>query len=124
MDSIDLEQINNSVEPNQKLYIACFVLGILTIVTAIMMTVYIPFVLGGVGIILGILSKGQLLHLPKQAEIGISAAIVGLVLNIVIMVSSFYTVFTNPEAYSQFNSTFEQVYGESFEDALVEMGIK
>lgn len=105
-------------EPNQGFVTASLILGILTVMTAVMMTVYIPFILGGISIILAILSKGKLPRLPKMAQKGIIISIAGIILNIVIVVGSFYTVFHNPQARAEFDTMFEQVYGESFDEMV------
>jgi len=108
-------------EPNQALYVASLVLGITAIVTAVMMTVYIPFICGGVSIILAILSKGQFPSLHKQAKLGILLATIGIVLNIIVVSTSVYQVFTNPDLKKQLNDTFVTMYGESYDDMMNEI---
>lgn len=114
---------NNSEvrEPNRALYTASLVMGIITLITAVMMTVYIPFICGGVGIILAILSRqpGQALH--KHAQLGILLAVIGIILNVIIVSTSVYAVFTNPDLKQQLNDTFVQMYGVSFDDMLYEI---
>ena len=105
-------------EPNQSMYTAALILGVITLVSAVMMTVYLPFVFGGLSIIFGILSRGQNRKLPGQAKTGIIIAVAGLVLNIGIIAGSFYLVFNNPEVRKQFDITFEQMYGESFDEMM------
>lgn len=103
---------------NQGMIKAARVLGILTIVSACLMTVYLPYIFGGICVILAVLSMGDARKLDKQAQFGVMLAVVGMVFNTIIIVSSVYTVFTNPEAYSQFNEMFNQVYGTDFQDML------
>jgi len=100
----------------QGLVKASMVLGILTITSACLMTVYLPFIFGGISIILAILSMGEGRGLAPNARLGVILSIIGIVANIVIVASSVYTVFTNPEAYSQFNQMFSQIYGMDFKD--------
>lgn len=111
----------NYREPNQGLYTASMILGIVAIISTFLLTVYVPFIAGGCSIMLGILSRGQLPKLPDKARIGITTAIIGMVLNIAIVGGSFYAVFTNPELKTQFDAAFEEMYGESFEDMIEDM---
>ena len=108
-------------ESNQSLYTAAFVLGILTIVTTLMMTVYVPLILGGIAIIIAIISRADNEKLNRQASLGMKLAICGLILDIVLIGGSFYAVFTNPDARQEVNSTFEQMYGQSFDELLEEI---
>lgn len=123
----------NSSFPNQPGYVpprkspadgmitAAMVLGIAAIVSAVMMTVYFPFVLGGISIIMALLSKGHEPKMVPKAKIGIICSIIGLVLNVTIIVGSIYTVFSNEAAYQQFDQMYEYFYGESFSDTYEEL---
>lgn len=103
--------------PN-KLAQASMVLGIVAVLTAVSGTVYLPFLFGGVGIILAILSKGYSNTLPTKALVGIIACIASLILNFFILGSTLYLVFNVPEYQQQFNQIYEQFYGESLDDTL------
>ena len=75
-------------------------LGIATIITALMGTVYIPFMLGGLAIILGILSRGSKATLCRTVKFGIVTAVIGLVINtgvVVVVAARVYSLFTVPE---------------------------
>ena len=123
---MDINNWDNTrnIEPNQGFCNAAIILGGLSIITAVMMTVYLPFILGGIGIILAILSKGSQSVLPRISRTGVKLAIAGIILNICIVGGSFYTVFTNPEAKSEFYAVFEQMYGMSFDEMLNQMQIE
>lgn len=108
-------------QPNQSLYQASMILGVLTIITTVMMTVYIPYILGGLAIILGVLSRGELKSFHKSAKIGITVGAIGLVMNTCMIVTSVHTVFSNPDAYREFDQTVQQIYGESFEDMVEDL---
>ena len=95
---------------------ASMILGIAAIVSAFMMTVYFPFILGGISIIMALLSKGHEQKMASKAKTGVVCSIIGLVLNVIIVVSSVYTVFSNETAYRQFDQMYEYIYGESFSD--------
>jgi len=111
-------QMRPPAEPNQSLVNAAMILGILAIVTTFIMTVYLPFVLGGIAIMLAILSRRKDGKLHKQAKLGIGLAIIGMVLNTILVSTSLYTVFTNPKAKEEFNTVCEQMYGMSFDEMM------
>lgn len=107
--------------PANGLVNAAFILGIAAIVSAIMMTVYFPFILGGISIILALLSKGYEDKMAGPAKTGIVCSIIGLVLNILIVSISLHTLFTDARAFQQFDNMYEQIYGDSFTDKYKEM---
>ena len=111
------------IEPNTMLFTASMILGILTVATALLGTVYLPFMLGGVAIVMGIVSRDQSGTVDFKAKIGILLGALGIVLNIVVVATSVYTVFNNPEQYEAFDSVFERVYGEDFASFMQENGI-
>lgn len=99
---------------------AAMILGALSIVTGIMMTVYPPLVLGGLAILIALLSRGNEPVLRSKAKIGILCGIAGLILDIAIIAGSVYLVFSNAEYKEQFDTLYEQLYGETFEDTIEE----
>lgn len=119
----EYSQYNNSQNiyginkaPNQGLVTGAMVLGILTIVGTCMVTVYLPYIFGGISIILAVLSRGTSRQLDKQARLGVILSIMGMVFNTIIIIGSIYVVFTNAEAYSQFDEMFKSIYGMNFSD--------
>jgi len=107
--------------PANGLVSAAFILGIAAIVSAFMMTVYFPFILGGISIVLALLSKGYGNKMAGSAKAGIICSIIGLVVNILIVSVSFHTLFTDKRVFQQFDSLYEQIYGDSFTDTYKEM---
>lgn len=108
--------------PGSGLANAALVLGIISIVTAIMLTFYFPFIFGSIAIILALLSKGTAPKILTKAKSGIICASIGFVLNLVIWVYSFALLFSNPDVLLQTARTYdemiEQIYGESSEEIL------
>lgn len=107
--------------PAEGMATAAMVLGIAAIVSAALMTVYFPFILGGISIILAILSKGYGEQIVAKAKVGIACAIVGIAVNLFIVIGSLYTVFSNPTIFHQFDTMYEQFYGEPFTDVYKEL---
>lgn len=118
-----IRQIYIHIQPNTMLFTASMILGILTVATALLGTVYLPFMLGGVAIVMGILSRDEQGMIDFKAKIGILLGALGIVLNIVVVATSVYTVFSSPEQYKAFDSVFERVYGEDFASFMQENGV-
>lgn len=93
-------------------------LGVVAIVSAVFCTVYLPIVLGGLSIILALLSKGDLPTMHKKAKRGVILSIIAIVLNCGIIASSFYLVFTSSEYREQLNIMSEELYGQTFDESL------
>lgn len=111
----------NYPEPGSSFASAAMVLGIISIVTSFTFTVYPPFVLGSIAIILAILSKGMRPKMLSKARTGIICAVSGLILNTIITVASMLLLFTNPDVRAEVNKTFERQYGMSFDEMWEEM---
>lgn len=107
--------------PAEGLINAAMVLGITAIVSAFFLTIYFPFILGSISIIMALLSKGQELKMASKAKVGIVCSIIGLVFNLVIVSCSMYTIFNNKQIFQQFDALYEQIYGESFSDTYKEL---
>ncbi len=115
----------NHYQPIQKspadgLVTASMILGITSIITAFMGTVYFPFILGGTSIVLALLSKVGEEKMVSKSKTGVICAIIGLILNVVIVSASVHKVFTDEETFNQFDRVYEQMYGSSFRDMYKE----
>ena len=101
---------------------AAFTCGILAIVTTICMTVYLPFIFGGLSIIFGVLSKREPnVPMLTKAKTGIICGVGGLVLNLALIVFCVNMVMTNPEYRNQLNEAGEEMYVYTFEELLEDM---
>lgn len=108
---------------------AAMILGIGALLTAFMMTLYLPFIFGSLAIVFALLSKGRAGKMASLAKTGACCAILGLVINVCIFVSSIYYVLSNPsillDTARQYDSIYENVYGvtseELFGDSLENM---
>lgn len=98
------------------------VLGIISVLSTILMTIYIPMILGTIAIVLALLSKGLQSHMAGQAMTGMVCGIGGLLMNLGILISSLMFIFSHPEilqdAARTYDTQFEIIYGESTEDIL------
>ena len=110
-------------EPPQKNAMATvsMIMGILTIVTTIMCTVYIPFITCGLAILFAILSKGKNRNMSGSAVTGTATGIGGLILNILLIVMVWYMYTNVPDVHNQANEMFEQRYGVSIDEFFEDM---
>lgn len=106
--------------PGQKLANAAMVLGIISILSTVLMTVYIPMILGTIAIVLAILSKGLKSRMAGQAMTGLICGAGGLIMNIGILISTLMFIFSHPqllqEAAKTYDTQFEILYGEPTEE--------
>lgn len=96
-------------------------LGAFSIFCAVFSVFFGSFICGGLAIVLAILSKGYNTKMEKNAKIGIVTGIIGVVLQISVLGFSIYNVIHVPEFREQFNSIYEQMYGEPVDDSINEM---
>lgn len=103
---------------------ASLILGIITLASMFILQFTIPFVLGGIGIILAILSRGGAKRLAGKAKAGLICCIVGLSLDIVLCVSAVCLVFAlphlSPELKEEVNKACEEQYGVSYDEMMEE----
>ena len=119
----NIRQVLIHIAPNTMLVTASMVLGILTVATAIMGTVYLPFILGGIAIVMAILSRAEDGIMPFKSRIGVLLGTLGIILNILVVGTSVYKVFNDPAQYEAFDSVFERFYGQDFESFMADQGI-
>ncbi len=104
---------------------ASMILGIISLASLLLLRLSLPFTLGGVGIILAILSKGGARKMLGRAKAGITCCIVALSLDIVLCVSAVYLVFAlpqvAPELMDEVNKVCEEQYGVSYEEMMEEI---
>lgn len=98
-----------------------FIFGILAITTTLMMTVYLPFIFGGLALVFGILSRTHNNPIAFKVKLGMIFAVIGLICNLFIIVTSVHTVFTNPEMKQELNQMCESMYGQSFDEMIEEI---
>lgn len=109
-------------EANHGMATIAFIFGACSIITNLFMPVILPCFLGGMAIILAILSRGGERHLSRLARRGIICAVIGLVttvwLTVQVLIPSAIAQLKDPY-YRQFmNQVSESLYGTSFDDML------
>ena len=112
---------HNQLDSHVNMATVALVTGLIAIPLCFVMNIGI--VLGGVAVILGILSKGSEKKLLPQAKRGIIYGTIGIVLGYIVFVSSMHTILTDPTYRQQLNQMSEQMNGQSFDDLLKELGL-
>lgn len=109
----------------QSMATASMVMGIITLVSLLLLRVTIPFLLGGIGIILAILSKGGAKQMIGKAKAGMICCITGLCLDIAFCAFAVWLVFAlptiAPELTDEVNKMCEQQYGVSYDEMMEEI---
>ena len=85
---------------------------------------YTSIILGGVAIVLALLSKGVMKTFLPQAKKAIVLGSVGVVLGYFMMITSIHTVLNDPEQRQQLNIMSEQMYGTSFDEMLNDIKLR
>lgn len=97
---------------------AAAVMGIITIISTFMFTVYVPFITGSLAILFAVLSRGKKKKLDSSATAGVAAGIVGMVLNIALIGTVWYLYTNVPEIHDEANQLFEQRYGFTIDEMI------
>lgn len=95
------------------------ILGIASIITAIMGLATVPMTLGGLAIILAVLSRGKG-QMGQRAVRGVTCGIIGMTINIALIGYVIMLFFTNPMYRDLMNKQSEMMYGYSLEELLEE----
>ena len=112
---------HNDLDVHVRMASTALVMGLISVPLCFFM--YTGIILGGIAVVFALLSKGTAQKLLPQAKKGIIYGTIGIVLGYAILVTSVHTMLTNPVAHDQLNRTSEQIYGESFDDMLKELGV-
>ncbi|MCI2048635.1 MAG: hypothetical protein LKJ76_02820 [Lachnospiraceae bacterium] len=95
-----------------------FILGIASVVSTVMMTVFIPMILAPISVIFAVFSKGRGTKMPDAARRGLRLAVASLILNACIICFSLYSVVADPQTRSAADKMSESLYGVSLEDTF------
>lgn len=95
------------------------IMGILTFTSCTF--IFTAMITAGLSILFAILSKGNHPKMNFMAKSGITASIFGLTLSVIITSVTVYLCFHNPQYRELLNTTYESMYGETFDEALESM---
>ena len=120
-NNYNYNRAHNPLDSHVNMATVSLVTGLIAIPLCFVMNIGIA--LGGVAIVLAILSRGSQKKLLPQAKRGIIYGTIGIVLGYVVFVSSLHTVLTDPGYRKQLNQMSEQMNGQTFDELLQELGI-
>jgi hypothetical protein len=112
---------HNQLDSHVNMATVALVTGLIAIPLSFVMNIGV--VLGGVAVVLAILSRGSQKKFLPQAKRGMIYGTIGIVLGYVVFVSSLHTVLTDPAYRQQLNQMSEQMNGQTFDELLQELGI-
>lgn len=113
--------MNTTTNNGKNLAVLAIGLGIGAIITAFLMPIIVPGILGGLAIILAVISCGREPRMPRTSWIAMLLGIAGLAVHIAILsVSGYmvYQIFTDSTIRAQYNVIIEEMYGYSIDDLL------
>lgn len=104
---------------------ASMVLGIISLASLLFLQVTVPLLLGGIAIILAIVSRGGAKHLLGKAKAGLICSIIALALDILFFVFAIWLTFflpnQSPEFREELNKACEEQYGVSYDELMEEL---
>lgn len=80
--------------------------------------IFVACIAGGLSILFAILSKGNHPKMHFLAKSGITASVAAMVLSVIITSSMVYLVFHNTQYREMLNTTYESMYGITFDEAM------
>lgn len=116
MDYTTSDHISNTPPKGAGMAAAALICGIISL--AGLLCLFPGFLCGGLAIVFALLSKGKESRMLPTAKAGLTFGSIGIVLAVIIMASSVYMVFSNPDLMKQYEMLYEQMYGSDFEDDM------
>lgn len=102
----------------EGLAMAAMILGVLSAVMAVTLTIYPAFVFGSIAIVLALLSKGRAPKLVSKAKISIICATAGILFTGSVCVTTVQSVREHPELLEEALDNFEKQYGVSYGELM------
>lgn len=103
-------------KPGNALASASMILGIVSIASAFLIPVLLPFVCGALAITFALLSKGYDNRLCGRAVAGLATAIAGIILHLITIITTIFLITNLPAYQEQFQRIYDQLYEETYGD--------
>ena len=120
-NNYNYNRAHNELDGHVNMATVALVTGLISIPFCFFMNIGI--ILGGVAIVMALLSRGSQKKFLPQAKRGIIYGSLGVIIGYAVMISTTITVLTDPTYREQLNQMSEQMSGESFDDMLKELGV-
>lgn len=112
-----MEQIKEFNHYNNGYSKASKALGIAAIVSTFLVPVYLPFILGGLAVILAIISRGKY-EIDSDGWVGLTTGIVAIVINISMIFLVVYLFLKSQYFRDMLNVQYMQMYGITLNTAI------
>jgi len=112
-----MEQARERMHINNGFSRASKALGIAAIVSTFIVPVYLPLILGGIAIIIALLSRGKE-EIDADGWVGITTGIVAISVNIAMMIFVIVMFLTNTYFRDMINVQYMQLYGTTLNSAI------
>lgn len=110
-----MNYINSEVKHNKCAGKALVISG-LAMLSAILQTVFLPFILAPIAMILSHISKGRTKSRPNAAKVATLISIGALFVNVFIIGFNVYLYYNNADYRNQLNQTYESMTGMTLEE--------
>ncbi len=121
VNDFDYNRTHNELDQHVTLAGTALVMGLISIPLCFFLNLGV--VVGGIAVVLALLSKGTMEKLLPQAKRALIYGTLGIVIGYGVFAYDLHNVLTNPEARAQLNVMSERMNGVSFDDMLKDMGI-
>lgn len=112
-----MEQVKEYNHFNNGYSKASKALGIAAILSTFLVPVYLPFILGGLAIILAIISRGKY-EIDSDGWIGITTGIVAIAVNIAMVFLAVYIFIKSQYVRDIINAQYMKMYGITFNSMI------
>lgn len=112
-----MEQVKEFNHFNNGYSKASKALGIVAVVSTFLMPVYLPFILGGLAVILALISRGKY-EIDSDGWVGITTGIVAIVINIAMIFLAIFIFIKSQYVRDIINAQYMQMYGITFNTAI------
>lgn len=118
---------NTPVKKNHALVNGAFIFGIISLISAFTCFSFLAPILGGLGILFALLSRGKEEAFEKKAKQGLIMSAISfassIIFSLIAIVVSFMTLsqYEPEELHNYLNEAYEQTYGQSFDEMYEEI---
>ena len=120
-NNYDYNKAHNELDPHVAMAGTALILGLASIPLCFFLNIGV--IIGGVAIVIALLSKGTSEKLLPQARRAIIFGILGIVIGYGVFFYDIHMVLTDPQYRQQLNAMSQQMNGVSFDDMLKELGV-
>ena len=119
VESYEYNKEHNTMNPRVAFATAAFIISLIS--AALLLSVYFAIILGGIAIVMALLSRDSSGKLLPQARRAIIFGSVGLIGGYFLLVQAVISMFVDPEVRALVNQYSLAISGESFDDTIQEL---